>query len=49
MVIEYREDMESIDTGIIYCLTNTITGKKYIGQANSYIINHGKIKKHGLE
>src|SRR5437867_3368953 len=44
-----NNDNENDDTGVIYCLTNIINSKKYIGQALSYIINHGKIKKHGLE
>ncbi len=39
---------ESINTGIIYCIENTITNKKYVGQAKSYIIKKGKIVKHGL-
>lgn len=43
------ENKENIYTGIIYCLTNKLNNLKYIGQAKSYIVNHGKIKRHGLE
>lgn len=43
------ENKENIYTGIIYCLTNVITKQIYIGQAISFIVNHGKIKRHGLE
>jgi group I intron endonuclease len=39
---------ESQDTGVIYCIENIITHKKYIGQAKSYILKKGKIVKHGL-
>ena len=45
--MEITEENES--TGVIYKLTNTINGKIYIGQAKSYIQNHGKIIRHGLE
>lgn len=43
------EEHETYDTGVIYCLTNNITGLKYIGQTNSYKSDHGKIKRHGIE
>ncbi len=39
---------ESQNTGVIYCIENIITHKKYIGQAKSYILKKGKIVKHGL-
>lgn len=40
---------ETTDTGVVYCITNNETKKKYIGQAKSYIQNHGKIVRHGAE
>jgi len=40
---------ENINTGVIYCITNKINNKKYVGQTASYITDHGKIKKHGLK
>ncbi len=40
---------EAKNTGIVYKITNTINNKIYIGQAQSYIIRHGKLKRHGLE
>jgi hypothetical protein len=38
---------ETINTGVIYCITNSVNDKKYIGQAKSYIQDHGKTKRHG--
>ena len=40
---------ESYDTGVIYCVDNLITNKKYIGQAISYRTIKGKKIKHGLD
>jgi len=40
---------ETHDTGVIYLLTNTVTGKQYVGQAQSYITNKGKVIRHGIE
>lgn len=34
-------------TGVIYCITNKINEKQYIGQALSYLYNKGKLKRHG--
>lgn len=41
---------ETINTGVIYMITNTVNNKKYIGKAFSYV-KHGKkpIRKHGAE
>jgi len=39
---------ENEKTGVIYCITNDINNKKYIGQALSYIYNRGKLVKHGI-
>lgn len=39
---------ETRETGVIYKLTNKVNGKIYIGQAKSYIQDHGKIIRHGL-
>ncbi|AYV76163.1 MAG: GIY-YIG-like endonuclease [Terrestrivirus sp.] len=38
---------ETINTGVIYKITCTITGKEYVGQAVSYMMNRKKIIKHG--
>lgn len=35
--------------GEIYCITNTVNDKKYYGKAKCFIIDHGKIRKHGAE
>lgn len=40
---------ENYDTGVIYCVKNIITNKKYIGQALSYLTTKGKKIKHGLD
>lgn len=40
---------ETIETGVIYCLTNKVTNKKYIGQAVSFRHDHGKIVRHGIQ
>jgi hypothetical protein len=40
---------ENYNTGVIYCVENIITNKKYIGQAMSYLTTKGKKIKHGLE
>lgn len=40
-----RLDVESVDTGIIYRISNTVNDKVYIGQTKSYRINHGKSVK----
>jgi group I intron endonuclease len=39
---------ETYNTGVIYKITNTVNGKIYIGKANSYITDHGKLVKHGI-
>ena len=41
---------ETLNTGVIYLITNTVNNKKYVGKANSYVKN-GKqgIIKHGSE
>lgn len=44
-----KSEKENQYTGVIYCLTNKINGKQYVGQALSFIISHGKLKRHGLE
>lgn len=45
---EIDELIETEKTGVIYCLTNKINGKKYVGQAKSYVQNHAVLKQHGL-
>lgn len=40
---------ENYDTGVIYCVKNIITNKKYICQALSYLTTKGKKIKHGLD
>lgn len=40
---------ENFDTGVIYCIENMITNKKYIGQALSFLTVKGKKIKHGLQ
>lgn len=36
---------ESKDTGIIYCIVNSVNNKLYFGQTKSYRIKHGKDQK----
>ncbi len=48
---EIQEDIkneENENTGVIYCLTNKITNKGYIGQALSYKIYYGKSVYHSV-
>ena len=40
---------ENENTGVIYCITNIINNKKYIGQALSYRYKKGKLIKHGTK
>lgn len=46
--IKTLEVKENENTGVIYCLTNKITNKSYIGQAVSYKICHGKPTYHSM-
>lgn len=39
---------ENYNTGVIYCVENIITNKKYIGQAISFLTTKGKKVKHGI-
>lgn len=39
---------ETIHTGVIYDITNSVNDKHYIGQAKSYIQNHSNVRKHGV-
>jgi len=38
---------ENENTGVIYRITNTMNGKKYIGSTSSFRIQHGKLIKFG--
>lgn len=42
-----QEKEETVNTGVVYCITNIANNKQYIGQAKSYRQNHGKIVRHG--
>lgn len=43
-------DQETEDTGVIYCITNVIDDKSYIGKAFSYVKNgNQKIRRHGAK
>ena len=44
-----RYNKETPKTGIIYCIINVCTGKKYYGQTTSFRTNHGKLVKFGAD
>lgn len=42
-------DDETEVRGIIYCVENTVTGTKYVGQTRSHRLNHGRYRPFGAE
>ena len=46
---ENNKNEENENTGVVYCITNKINGKQYVGEAKSYVRVYGVLKRHGIE